>query len=151
MNKRLFLGTICMSLALASHAAPDTPAPGQKLTQQQIAQWGDLPVYKVGKSKFRVLPVHLSDAQLTLVINGQGVVGVSRNELAISKVPADIIQHQLRQTVPQPLSVEYFEQAGVTVARYADFGQAVEAMRAVQTVLPEAQVRLPVQFDQTAY
>ncbi len=148
MKKLFFLGLLSASLTLASHAATDVPTPGQKLSKEQIAQWGDLPVYRVGKSKFKVIPAHLADSQSTLLINAQGVVGVSRNEVAISRVSAQTAQARLRQLVPQPLSVEHFDQAGVTIARYADFSQAVEGLRAVQAALPEAQVRLPVQFGQ---
>lgn len=148
MKKRIFLGLLSASLAVASHAAADAPTPGQKLSKEQIAQWGHLPVYQVGKSKFRVLPARPADSQLTLLVNAQGVVGVSRNEVAISGVSAQTAQTRLRQTVPQPLSLEHFDQAGVTVARYADFSQAVEGLKAVQAALPEAQVRLPVQFGQ---
>lgn len=148
MKKRFFLGLLSASLALASHAATDAPAPGQKLSDTQIAQWGDLPAYRIGRSKFRVIPVRPANSQATLLLNAQGVVGVSHNDIAISRVSAETAQARLRQIVPQPLSIQHFEQAGVTVARFADFGQAVEGMQAIKAALPEAQVRLPLQFGQ---
>jgi len=146
MKKRFFLGLLSASLALAAHAAADVPAPGQKLSKAQIAQFGDLPAYRVGKSTFRVIPVRPANSQATLLLNAQGVVGVSHNDIAISRVSAETAQARLRQIAPAPLSIEHFEQAGATVARFADFGQAVEAMKAVKAALPEAQVRLPIQF-----
>jgi hypothetical protein len=73
-------------------------------------------------------------------------VGISHNEVAISGVSAETVQAGLRQVVPSPLSIQRFDQAGVTVARYADFAQAVDGLRAIKAALPGAQVRLPVQF-----
>lgn len=151
MKKRLLLGLLSASLALISHAAAGTPTPGQKLSAEQIAQWSDLPVYRVGKGEFRVIPSTTAERGVTLVVNAQGIVGVSRNEIAISSVPAQTAEAQLRQVVPQPLSVEHFDPAGVTVARYADFSQAVQALDAMQAALPEAQIRLPIQFRQVPY
>jgi hypothetical protein len=146
MIKRFILGILGASLAFASHAAPDMPAPGQKLTQEQIALWGKLPVYQIGKSQFRALPADPAHSQSTLLINEQGTVGISHNEVAISGVSAETVQAGLRQVVPSPLSIQRFDQAGVTVARYADFAQAVDGLRAIKAALPGAQVRLPVQF-----
>jgi hypothetical protein len=146
MKKGFFFGLLSASLALAAHATADVPAPGQKLSDAQIAQFGDLPVYRVGNNKFRVIPVRPADNEATLVLNEQGAVGISHNEVAISKVSAQTAQTRLRQVVPQPLSIQHFEQAGVTIARYADFSQSVEGMQAIKAALPEAQVRLPVKF-----
>lgn len=151
MKKRFLLGLVGASLALSSHAAPGNPTVGQKLTPEQIAQWGNLPVYQIGKSEFRVIPPGSSERGVTLVINAQGIVGVSRNEVAISNVPAQTAEAQLRRADPQPASVEHFDTAGVTIARYANFGQAVQALGMLQTALPQAQVRLPIQFRQVPY
>lgn len=151
MKKRFLLGLASASLAIISHAAAGNPTVGQKLTPEQIAQWGNLPVYQVGKSEFRVIPSGSTERGVTLVVNAQGIVGVSRNEVAISNVPAKTAEAQLRQAVPQPSSVQHFDTAGVTVARYADFGQAVQALGTLQSALPQAQVRLPIQFKQVPY
>ncbi|NGM86730.1 hypothetical protein G5B35_05340 [Parapusillimonas sp. SGNA-6] len=147
MKKRFFLGLLSASLALSAHAAADVPAPGQKLSDAQIAEWGDLPMYRIGRSTFRMIPVRPANGQATLLLNTQGVVGISHNDIAISRVSAETARARLKQIVPQPLSIEHFEKAGVTVARFADFGQAVAGMQAIKAALPEAQVRLPVQFS----
>lgn len=148
MKKILVIGLISASLALPALAA-EPPTPGQKLSEAQIAQWGKLPSYQVGKSHYQVLPVRPAGGQYTLLLNSQGIVGISHNEIAISQVSRQAAETGLAKTTPQPLSIEYFEQARVTNARYANFEQAVTALKVLQAALPEAQVRLPLQFGQT--
>lgn len=150
MKKSIILGLILTSLAVLGQAA-DLPYPGQKLTKKQIAAWGNLPAYQIGKSQFRVLPVKPESTEATLVINAQGVVGLSRNEVTISGLPAGQVKAGLGQITPQPLSMQYFEQADVTFARYADFGQAVAGFHAIQAALPDATLRLPIQFNRVPY
>lgn len=152
MKKVLILGLLCTSLTTASMAnASDEPVPGQKIPSTQLAEWGDLPTYRIDRSVFRVLPVRAGYPGLTLLVNGQGVVGASRNEVTIGKVDAGTVRSTLQQFVPQPLSITYFEQAGVTVARYADFKQAHDAFQALREAMPDAQIRLPVNFGQVPY
>ena len=142
---RRFLGLIGLSLALTSHAAFALTA-GQQLSQEQIAKWGTLAEYDIGGSRIRVIPSQASGSQDTLLINAQGVVGSSRNEVAISDAPTQDIRAQLKQTLPQPVSVQHYEPTGLTVLRYADFEQAVAGLRALKKALPAANIRLPVQF-----
>ncbi|TFL15050.1 hypothetical protein CSC67_06890 [Pusillimonas caeni] len=139
------LGLLGMSLALASSAALAL-TPGQKLTKTEIAEWGALAEYKIGSSRVRVVPPQYSGSQDTLLLNAQGVVGSSRNEVAVSEAPADV-QAVIQQTQPRPVSIQHFAPTGITVAKYADFGQAVDALRALKAALPGAKVSLPVQFS----
>ena len=146
MNKsfRRCIGLLGMALALSSSAA-FALTPGQKLTRAEIAEWGTLTEYKIGSSRVRVIPPQYSGSQDTLLLNAQDTVGVSRNEVVVSQAPADV-QTTIQQTQPRPVSVQHFEPTGITVARYADFAQAVEAQRALKAALPEAKVGLPVRF-----
>lgn len=151
MNKifRRFIGLLGMSLALTTHAA-FALMPGQKLSDADIAQMGKLPVYQIGRLQFRVIPSQQADNGATLVLNKQGVVGLSHNEVHISGATAQDIQAKLKELTPQPLSVQTFEPTGITVARYADFGQAVEGLNTLKVALPDAKVRLAVQFAKQA-
>src|SRR5690606_31187139 len=133
-----------VSLALTSQAA-FALTPGQKLSDAEIAQLGTLPMYEIGRVQYRVVPPEQADGT-TLILNRQGVVGVTRNEISITGAPVQEIEARLGQTVPQPLSVQHFEPTNITVARYADFAQAVEGLQALKAALPEAKVRLSVQF-----
>jgi len=143
---RHVLGLLGVSLALASHAA-FALTPGQKLSEAQIAQLGDLQVYDIGGTKVRVVPSQQSGQQETLLINAQGVVGSSRNEVTVSQASESSIQAKLPQLTPQPASVQHYEPTGITVLRYAGFGQAVEGLRALKAALPGAKVRLGVRFS----
>ncbi len=143
---RHVLGLLGISLALASHAALALTT-GQKLSDAQIAQLGELQVYDIGGTQLRVIPSQQSGQQETLLINAQGIVGSSRNEVAVSQASEESIRAQLQQLQPQPASVQHYEPTGITVLRYADFGQAVEGLRALKSALPRAKVRLGVQFS----
>jgi len=142
---RRFLGLLGVSLALASSSALAL-TPGQTLSDEQIAQLGELQAYDIGETRIRVIPSQQSKDGATLLLNAQGVVGSSRNEVAIAQASADRIQALLRQTIPQPVSVQTYEPTGITVARYADFAQAVEGLHALKAALPDAQVSLSAQF-----
>jgi hypothetical protein len=147
MTKRFrhALGFLGISLALASQTA-FALAPGQKLSEAQIAQLGVLQMYDIGGTQLRVIPAQQPGQQETLLINAQGIVGSSRNEITISRAPEAGIQAQLQQMSPQPASVRHYEPTGITVLRYADFAQAVEGLRALKAALPGAHVRLGVRF-----
>lgn len=142
---RRFIGLFGLSLALSSHAV-FALTPGQQLSETEIAQLGKLPTYDIGGLQIRVIPSKQTDSDITLIVNKQGVVGSSRNEIAISKVDAQQAQTLLSQITPQPLSVQHFEPTGITVVRYADFGLAVEGLSVIKAKLPEAKVRLTIQF-----
>lgn len=141
---RRYVGLLGMSLALASSAS-FALTPGQVLSEAEIAKWGTLPTYEIGKSRIRVIPPQYSGSQDTFLLNAQGMVGSSRNEVVVSEAPADV-QAVIQQTQPRPVSVQHFEPTGITVAKYADFAQAVDALRALKAALPGAKVGLPVQF-----
>jgi len=147
MNKsfRRYFGLFGVALALASSAA-FALTPGQKLTKAEIAEWGALTEYKIGSSRVRIIPPQYSGSQDTLLLNAQGVVGISRNEVVVSEAPAGV-QAVIQQTQPRPVSVQHFEPTDITVAKYADFAQAVDALRALKAALPGAKVGLPVQFS----
>ncbi len=144
-NCRYLFGLLGFSLALAGHPAWALTV-GQKLSAEEIAQWGELPAYDIGGSQIRVLPSQQPGSEATLLLNAQGVVGSSRNEVSISDAPAERVRELVQRTLPRPLSVQHYEPTGITVLRYADFGQAVEGLNALKAALPGAKVRLPVQF-----
>lgn len=142
---RILLGLICLPLALASQVAAALE-PGQRLTKAQVAQWPDMTQYDIGNTRLWVIP-DPAPAQETWLLNRQNVVGFSRNEVALSGATADVLQAGLQQTRPQPLSVQHYAPTQIVVARYADFAAAVEGLQALKAALPDATVRLQVQFS----
>ncbi len=137
-------GLLGLSLALASSAALAL-TPGQQLGKTEIAQWGTLAEYNIGGNRIRVIPPQYAGGGETLLLDAHGVVGSSRNEVVVSKAPANV-QEVIQQTQPRPASVQHFAPTGITVAKYADFEQAVQALAALKVALPQAAVALPVQF-----
>ncbi|NYT60223.1 hypothetical protein H0A65_14965 [Alcaligenaceae bacterium] len=148
MNKsfRNSLGLLGVLLALAGQPA-FALTPGQKLSDAEIAQLGKMPVYKIGRLELRGIPSQGADDGITLVLNQQGVVGLSRNEITVTGVSEQDLQARIAQVFPQPVAVQHFEPTGITVVRYADFSQAVDGLRILKKALPEATVRLAVQFN----
>ncbi|MCC2595826.1 hypothetical protein LKR43_05680 [Pusillimonas sp. MFBS29] len=148
MNKsfRGFLGLLGVSMALAAQPV-FALSPGQKLSDAQIAQLGEMPVYKIGRIELRRIPSQGADDGVTLLLDRQGGVGLSRNELTVAGVTESDLQARIAQVFPQPSAVQHFESTGITVVRYADFAQAVDGLRALKKALPEATVRLNVQFN----
>lgn len=140
------LGILGLSMVMACQAA-GAPEPGQTATPEQLAQWGELPGYDIGASRFRVIPGQPSDGQGTLLLNAQGVIGVSRNELTVVNASEDQVRTAAGYATHAPVSVQHFVPTGTTVLRYADFSQAVLGLEALKTALPKATVRLPVQFS----
>lgn len=120
---------------------------GQKLNQADIAQLGDMPEFKIGKLRVRVMPAPYTDAGITYLVNSRDVVGTSRNQVLIADATPDT-QSAVEQLQPRPSQVQYHEQTRLLVATYSDFGQAVQAWTAIRTAQPDAQVALPMVFKQ---
>lgn len=142
---RSYLWVSGLMLALVAHAAGGF-APGEKLSEAEIAELGDLPSYNVGKTRVRVMPSDQTDDHLTWLLNSQGMVGTSRNQVMVAGAPPDA-QEIIQQTQPRPVSVLYHEQTQIIVATYADFGLAAEALNALKESLPTATLALPMVFD----
>lgn len=139
------LGPLGMVLAMVSFSA-GAFEPGQQVTQAQLAQWGELPVYDIGANPIRVLPEQPKAGQ-TLVLNAQGIVGISRNEVLVAKAQEDQIRSVAGRAAHAPASVQHFAPTGLTVLTYANFAQAVAGLETIKAGLPDATVRLPVQFS----
>ncbi len=139
-----YLQLLGMSLALVSSAG-FALTPGEMLSEEDVARLGTLRTYEIDSSRIREIPPQFTGSQDTLLLNEQGVVGISQNEVVLSETP-DNVQSIIQQTLPQPVSITHFAPTGITLAKYANFAQAVEALRALKTALPSARVGLAVQF-----
>lgn len=143
---RIYLGMFCLLLALGTQASGGF-VPGQKLSPAEIAQIGDLTEYKIGKMRVQVMPAPYTSGDTTWLINSRGMVGVSHNQVMLAEADADAEQ-SIRQTQPRPVSVQYHPHTRIMVATYADFGQAVQALKAIETTMPKVKAALPMVFNQ---
>ncbi|MFA5489740.1 MAG: hypothetical protein WC284_11045 [Candidimonas sp.] len=141
---RHFLHLLGMLLALTSSACLAL-SPGEMLSQEEVSRLGQLPSYDIDANRIRVIPPQHSGSEDTLLLNEQDVVGISQNEVVVSEAP-DNVQAVIQQTLPQPVSITHFAPTGITLAKYADFAQSVQAMRALKAALPDARIGLAVQF-----
>jgi|GEM_PF-2210480 len=148
MNTRIRAGLAILGLVFTLSAVAGSGfAIGQKLNKAEIAELGDMPEYKIGKLRVKVLPSPYTDADITYLLNSRGVVGTSRNQVLIADASAET-QSSVEQVQPRPTSVQYHEQTRILVATYSDFGQAVDALEAIKSAQPDAKVALPMVFKQ---
>ncbi|WP_397475195.1 hypothetical protein [Pusillimonas sp.] len=141
-----YLGLFGLLFALTSYAAGGF-APGQKLSEAEISELGELVEYKIGKMRVQVMPSPYTDGDTTWLVNSRGIVGVSHNQIMVAEAEPDA-QETVQHTQPRPVSVQYHKQTGIMVATYSDFGQAVQALKALQAALPHAKTALPMVFNQ---
>lgn len=139
------LGALGLTMMMASQSALALE-PGQAATPEQLAQWGELPGYDIGSTRFGVLPERPADGQGTLLLNEQGMVGISYNEITVANAQEVQVRAAASRAAHAPLTLRHYTPTGITVLRYAEFGQAVEGLNVLKAGLPEATVRLPVQF-----
>ncbi|MBB5215676.1 hypothetical protein [Parapusillimonas granuli] len=128
-------------LALGAQAA-EPLVPGQKLPADQIAAYGELPVYAVGKQRYRLLPQAGADGA-SLLLDAQGTVLGSKNEVLITGAS----EAEIRASTgpgPAPVSIQYFQATGIALVRYADFPTTVAALEPLRQRLPSASVRLAI-------
>ncbi|HUH40989.1 MAG TPA: hypothetical protein VL024_08985 [Castellaniella sp.] len=139
---RLALGLAGWAIALGAHAAPQA-ALGQTLSATEIQQLGVLPEFRAGPDHYRLLPQKTEDGQGSLLLDERGAVVASHHEVMITQAAEDQVRAALRQG-PSPSIVQHFAPTGITVVRYDDFAQTIAGLKALQTGLPDATVRLSI-------
>ena len=143
---RTYLGLFGLLFALTAHAAGGF-TPGQKLSEAEVSELGELVEYKIGKMRVKVMPSPYTSGDTTLLVNSRGIVGVSHNQVMVAQAKPDA-QETIQHTQPRPVSVQHHKQTGIIVATYSDFGQAVQALKALQAAMPDAKAALPMVFNQ---
>lgn len=84
---------------------------------------------------------------VTRVVNAQGRVGESRNEVLIARVPAGEVEAKARGLMQSAVSVRAVETSNLTVLRFSSFGEAVRAYARLTRLFPLASVSVPVQYS----
>lgn len=140
-------------------AAPEV---GKQLTPAEISALGGKATHKLGERTLVELPASASPAQTTttqttqasaaklsttMVVNESGVVGLSRNEVLIARMPTREVRSKLGALAGSAVSVQYFDHTDITSLRFATLAQAVAAREKLLALLPEAQIILPVEFS----
>lgn len=149
------LAIMGLAAATALHAAPPF-AVGDQLTPPQLARVAKQPPLRVGDQVLRELSSQslvtmslaggASGGPVTQVVNAQGRVGESRNELVISQVPVAELQQRLQPVIENAVSVQYDVPRAITVLRFSSLPTAVRAHDRVLRLWPQARVTLPVRY-----
>ncbi|MFT0531716.1 hypothetical protein ACMHYJ_02630 [Castellaniella hirudinis] len=142
----LLCGLVAAALALPAQAADSRYQSGQQLNARQMSALGNLPVYAVDQRQYRLLPQKTSDGA-SLLVNAQGAVFSSHNEILITGASENAVQLGAQQG-PPPASVQHFAATGITVVRYADFPAAASGLAHLRRQLPAAVVRLGLEQGQ---
>ncbi|WP_442595047.1 hypothetical protein ACSBPU_01785 [Parapusillimonas sp. JC17] len=134
-------GVAAVVLALGAEAA-GVYTPGSRIPADQLGQFGNLPVYVVGKQSYRLLPQKGADGA-SLLVDSQGLVVSSGNEILVTGASEADIRSSTGPG-PAPVSIQYLAATGIALVRYADFPTAVAALAPLQQRLPAASVRLAI-------
>lgn len=87
-----------------------------------------------------------SSGPVSQVVNEEGRVGESRNDLVVLQVPAAELEQRLGPVLKNALSVQHDVQRGVSVLRFHTLPSAVRARDSILRLWPHARVVLPVRY-----
>jgi hypothetical protein len=148
----LLISALCQ---LPVHASPEV---GKQLSATELANLQGQVNHKVNGRVLIQLPSVASHAQAngnantatptSWVVNENGVVGRSRNEVLVARLSTQDVREKLGSLASAPVSIQYFDHMDITSLRFGTLAQAVAAREQLQTLLPKGQVSLPVQFHQ---
>lgn len=151
-----------LALPAVSAAAADTGyAIGTRLSQAQQAALGGAREVQIGGQAYRVLPdtdskprtlsSGASAAEATsLVVNARGVVGESRNEVLVSRVPVQAVRQAVGQLGIRAVSVQYYDHIAISSLRFASFEDTAAARERLKSLLPaDAGVDVPVRYSKS--
>lgn len=131
-------------------------AVGDPLTPQQMARFskavplrvGDTVLREIGSQSLVTMSLGgaASSGPVSQVVNEQGRVGESRNEIVISQVPVAELQQRLQPVIQNAVSVQYDVPRAITRLRFNSLPTAVRAHDSVLRLWPQARVVLPVRY-----
>lgn len=149
---------LLLTFALASVAALPFSAAmaqsgvvlGQRMSPQQVKSLGNLPTVQINGKSYQVAQTRTgSEGQpVSLLIDPHGRVGRSFHEVVIAEQPTAGVQQRAGAVLAQAVAVTAYEHLNVTVARFATLAQAAAALEPLRTVLPGAQVGLPIRTSE---
>ena len=148
----LFVMLLAMSLTQAQTTNPNL---GRQLSTAELAKNANAPSVRLDGKVFRILngvpvtganSVALVSDRVTQVVNDQGVVGESRNEVIISEIAPNRVRDSIDRLKVAPVSVNYYEHIDLSTLRFSSFQDAVDAYDQLKKLLPQARVHVPVKY-----
>jgi hypothetical protein len=140
----LFIGLIAMTSGLAQ----TTPPIGSTLTASEMETAKTKTQIQDGKRVLWVLSTGKSSSgPVTMLVNEQGVVGRSANEVVIANSPTEQTKLRITSYLSKTISVDYVDNMNITVLRFSAIADAAKAVAELRTVMPDARITLPVVFS----
>ena len=140
----LFIGLIAMTSSLAQ----TTPPIGSTLTASEMETAKTKTQIQDGKRVLWVLSTgRSSSGPLTMLMNEQGVVGRSANEVVIANSPTEQTKLRITSYLSKTVSVDYVDNMNITVLRFSAIADAAKAVAELRTAMPDARVSLPVTYS----
>jgi hypothetical protein len=85
-----------------------------------------------------------SSGPLTMLVNEQGVVGRSANEVVIANSPTEQTKLRIASYLSKTVSIDYVDNMNITVLRFSTIADAAKAVAELRTAMPDARITLPV-------
>jgi ABC-type antimicrobial peptide transport system permease subunit len=141
-------GLIMSFMAITSSFAQTTPAIGSSLTATEMEIAKTKTKVEDGKKSIWVLSTGgTASNPFTMVVNEQGTVGRSANEVVIANHSTELTKPKLAPYLNKTISVNYFEHLSTTVLRFASITEAARAVAELRTAMPDARITLPVVYS----
>ena len=146
---------LAMLVSIAGMCLADSPevVVGKQLSPQELKQHVNAPTVVLETRSFKVLSTGtrpktkgISSSAVTQVINENGVVGESHNNVVVSQVSVDRVKQAVAGLSPTPVSAQYYGHVNISTLYFASFQAAVSARTQLKKVLPQARVDVPIQY-----
>jgi hypothetical protein len=140
-------GLIMSFMAITSSFAQTTPAIGSSLTATEMEIAKTKTKVEDGKKSIWVLSTGgTASNPFTMVVNEQGTVGRSANEVVIANHSTELTKPKLAPYMNRTISVNFFEHLSTTVLRFASITEAARAVAELRVAMPDARVSLPITY-----
>lgn len=168
ITRSSFLARLALcGMSFAAICAQAAPGIGTVLTAEEQKSLTANASVQVGAHQFKILSekkvvpatgaaVATKNAQsdsgaaldpVTTVVNEQGLVGKSRNEVLISNISTADAKTKISAYLSQAISVKYYDHMNITALRFASFSEAAQARNELQALMMGAKVTLPIEFS----
>jgi hypothetical protein len=140
-------------LTSASYAASGDLITGKQLSAQELKNYLNAPTVTIDSHSFKVISTAPQaraggavTPAITKVINEQGVVGESHNDVVTSLASVDSVKQAAARLSPAPVSAQYYAHLNISAMHFASFQDAVNARAQLKKALPQARVDIPIRY-----
>lgn len=135
----------CLSMVSSVHAQSHYSV-GQRLSAEQSKALGALKVVEINHRKYQVLDTGKNAASLpfTMLLDANGTVGQTYHEIQVVEQPTEQVRQKLASVLSQAQDVKSYDHMQLTLLRFGTLDEAIQALAAIHTAMPQAEVALPI-------